>query len=171
MLLFTRTGAGYCPICECNHVNNNTHFSVAHDQCRHLETHCSKKTTLVLGYLDLSCANGLRRAMSITADKIPKAFEQQNINNRAVTPLKFGKAKGVEAPDTLLIKSPMGTSKTKALVDYLKSDQVAKDARVTIISFCKSFASEMYKNIQPNFVDYQPLLQQIRPLECHSTCQ
>jgi len=25
--------------------------------------------------------------MSITADKIPEVFEQQNINNRAVTPL------------------------------------------------------------------------------------
>jgi len=69
-------------------------------------------------------ANGLRRAMSITADKIPEVFEQQNINNRAVTSLNFDKTKcATMAPDTLLIKSPMGTSKTKALVNYLNSDQ------------------------------------------------
>jgi len=78
--------------------------------------HCGKKTTLVLGYLDSSNTNGLRRAMSITADKIPEVFEQRNIKNRAITPLNCDKAKGVEAPDTLLIKLPMGTGKTKALV-------------------------------------------------------
>jgi len=32
--------------------------------------------------------------MSITADEIPEAFEKQNINNRAMTPLNFDKAKG-----------------------------------------------------------------------------
>jgi len=106
-------------------VNNNTHFAVAHDQVvclhsRHLEQHCGKKTTLVLGYLDSSCANGLRRALSITSDKIPEVFEQQNINNRAITPLNFEKAEGAtKAPDTLLIKSPMCTGKTKVLVGYL----------------------------------------------------
>jgi len=92
MLLFTRTSAGYCPICEHEHVNDNTHFVIVHDQvfclhCRHSETHYGKKTTLLLGHLDLTCANGLRRAMSITADEIPKAFEKQNIKNRAMTPL------------------------------------------------------------------------------------
>jgi len=43
--------------------------------------HTGKKTTLVLGYLDSSNAEGLRRAMSIVTDKIPEVFEQQNINN------------------------------------------------------------------------------------------
>jgi len=125
MLLFTRTGAGYCPICEREHVNNNTHFVIVHDQavrlhCRHSETHCGKKTTLLLGYVDSTYADSLRRAMSITADEIPEAFENQNINNRAMTPLNFDKAKGATmAPETLLIKLPMGTGKTKALVNYL----------------------------------------------------
>jgi len=32
--------------------------------------------------------------MSITADEIPKAFEKQNIKNRAMTPLNFDKAEG-----------------------------------------------------------------------------
>jgi len=69
--------------------------------------------------------------MSITTDKIPEVFEQQNINNKAVTPLKFDKAEGATmALDTLLIKLPMGTGKTKALVNYLNSDQVPKDDRV-----------------------------------------
>jgi len=99
MLLFTRTGSGYCPICEREHVNNNTHFVIVHDQavclhCGHSETHCGKKTTLLLGHLDLTRADGLRRAMSITADEIPEAFEKQNINNRAMTPLNFYKAEG-----------------------------------------------------------------------------
>jgi len=94
--------------------------------------------------------------MSITADEIPEAFEKQNINNRAVTPLNFDKAKGAAmALDTLLIKLPMGTGKTKALVNYLNSDQVPKDSRVIIISFRKSFTSELHKNIGPDFVDYQ----------------
>jgi len=163
MLLFTRRGAGYCPICKREHVNNNTHFVIVHDQavrldCRHSETHCGKKTTLLLGHLDSTCANGLRRAMSITTDEIPEAFEKQNINNRAMTPLNFDKAKGATmAPDTLLIKSPMGTGKTKALVNYLNSDQVPKDARGIIISFHKSFTSELHKNIGPDFVDYQTI--------------
>jgi len=70
----------------------------------------------VLGHLDSSHADGLRRAMSITADKIPEVFEQQNVTKRYVT-LNFDKAKGAtEVPDTLLIKLPMGTSKTKALI-------------------------------------------------------
>jgi len=38
--------------------------------------------------------------VSITADKIPEAFEKQDIN-KAVTPLNFDKAKGAAmAPDT-----------------------------------------------------------------------
>jgi len=69
--------------------------------------------------------------MSITADIIPSVYKKQNINNRAVTPLNFDKAEGAAMPpDTLLIKSPMGTGKTKAQVDYLNSGQVPKDARV-----------------------------------------
>jgi len=73
--------------------------------------------------------------MLIVADKIPEVFEQQNINNRAMTPLNFDKAKGANmAPDTLLIKLPMDTGKTKALVNYLNSDQVPKDSRVIIHS-------------------------------------
>jgi len=61
------------------------------------------------------------------------------------------------APDTLLIKLPMGTGKMKALVEYLNSDQVPKDTRVIIISFHKSFTSELHKNIGPEFVDYQTI--------------
>jgi len=161
MLIFARKDAGYCPICECDHVNDNTHFVIVHDQavwlhCRHSETHCGKKTTLLLGHLDVTRANGLRRAMSITTNKIPGTFEKQDIKSRAMTPLNFDKAKGANmAPDTLLIKSPMGTGKTKALVEYLNNDQVPKDARVIIISFCKSFTSELLNNIGSDFVDYQ----------------
>jgi len=55
----------------------------------------------------------------------------------------------------------MGTGKTKALVDYLNSNQVPKDASVIIISFCKSFTSELYKNIGPDFVDYQTIAGEI----------
>jgi len=141
MVLFTRRGAGYCPICEREHVNDNTHFVVVHDQvvplhCRHLETHCCKKTTLELGYLDSSNAEGLRRAMSIFVDKIPEVFEQQNINKKDVPALNFDKDKGANiAPDTLLVKLPMATGKTKVLVEYLNSNQVPKDARVIIVSF------------------------------------
>jgi len=161
MLIFTRKEAGYCPICKRDHVNDNTHFVIVHDQavwlhCRHSETHCGKKTTLLLGHLDVTRANGLKRAMSITANEIPEAFEKQDIKSRAMTPLNFDKAEGADmAPDTLLIKSPMGTGKTKALVEYLNRDQVPKDARVIIISFCKSFTSELLNNIGSDFVDYQ----------------
>jgi len=94
--------------------------------------------------------------MSITADKIPEVCEQQNITKRATPPMNFDKAKGAdEAPDTLLVKLPMGTGKTKALVDYLNSDQVPKDASVVIVSFCKSFTSKMHNYIGPEFVNYQ----------------
>jgi len=96
------------------------------------------------------------RAMLIVADKIPEVFEQHNIHNIAVTPLNFDKAEGATmAPDTLLVKSPMGTGKTKALVEYLNSDKVPEDARVIIICFCESFTSELHKSIGPEFVDYQ----------------
>jgi len=66
MLLFTRRGTGYCPICKREHVNDNTHFVIVHNQavrlhCRHSETHCGKKTTLLLGHLDSNHADGLRR--------------------------------------------------------------------------------------------------------------
>jgi len=94
--------------------------------------------------------------MSITADEIPEAFEKQDIKSRAMTPLNFDKAEGPDmAPDMLLIKLPMGTGKKKALVEYLNSDQVPKDARVIIISFRKSFTSELLNNIGSDFVNYQ----------------
>jgi hypothetical protein len=114
MVLFTRTGAGYCPICEHKHVNDNTHFATVHEQCvrlhcRHSEQHCGKKTSLILGQIDPTHADGLIRAMVI-----PEVFEQQNITQRAAPPMNFDIAEGAaEAPDTLLIKSPMGTGKTK----------------------------------------------------------
>jgi len=161
MLIFTRRDMGYCPICKPDHVNDNTHFVIVHFQairlhCRHSETHCGRKTTLLLGHLDETHADGLRRAMSITADKIPEAFEKQDIKSRAMTPLNFDRTEGANiAPDTLLIKSPMGTGKTKALVEYLNSNQVPKDARVIIISFRKSFTSKLHKNIGCDFIDYQ----------------
>jgi len=86
--------------------------------------------------------------MFITADEILDAFEKQNIKNRAMTPLNFDNAEGATmAPDTLLIKLPMGTSKTKALLNYLNCDQVPKDSRIIIVSFCKSFTSELHKNL------------------------
>jgi len=54
-------------------------------------------------------------------------FEQQNINNRAVTPLNFDKAKGAAmAPDTLLIKLPMGT----VSLLFIRGLQKLKTARV-----------------------------------------
>jgi len=66
---------------------------------------------------------------SLLIRSLTEAFEQHNITERAVTPLNFDKAEGAdEAPDTLLIKSPMGTGKTNALLEYLNSDQVPKDA-------------------------------------------
>jgi len=164
MVLFTRRGTGYCPISKCEHVNDNTHFVIIHDKilclhCRHSEMHCGKKTTLVLGYLDSSKAEGLRRALLIVTDKIPDVFEQQNIHNESVTTLNLDKAKDTTmAPDSLLVKSPMGTRKTKALAKYLNSDQVPEDARVIIISFCKSFTSKLHKNIGPDFFDYRQLM-------------
>jgi len=35
MVLFTRRGTGYCPICKREHVNDNTHFVIVHDQVVH----------------------------------------------------------------------------------------------------------------------------------------
>jgi len=59
---------------------------------------------------------GLRRALLIVSDKITEVFEQQNIHKEAVPTLNFDKAKDATmAPDTLLVKSPMGTGKTKVL--------------------------------------------------------
>jgi len=114
-------GIGDWHICKRDHINNNTHFVIINNQavwlhCRHSETHCSKKTTLLLGHLDVTRTNGLRRAMSITADEISEAFENQDIKSRAMTPLNFDKAEGANmAPDTLFIKdrkdkSPCGIS-------------------------------------------------------------
>jgi len=40
-------------------------------------------------------------------------------------------------------------------VEYLNSDQVPNDARVIIISFCKSFTSKLLNNIGCDFVNYQ----------------
>jgi len=78
------------------------------------------------------------------------------ISTTAITPLNFEKAEGATmAPDTLLVKLPMGTEKTKALVEYLNSEKIPEDARVIIISFRKSFTSKLHKSIGPKFVDYQ----------------
>jgi len=44
MLLFTRRGASYCPICEREHVNDNTHFVIIRFQAIHL--HCRQRPTV-----------------------------------------------------------------------------------------------------------------------------
>jgi len=63
--------------------------------------------------------------------------------------------------DTWLIKSAMATGKTKALLDYLNSNQVPKDAQVVIISFHKSFTSEQHKKVGSKFVDHQTITGEI----------
>jgi len=119
-------------------------------------------TTIVLGYLDSKHTEGVRRALPLTLDEIPKVFEKKTINERAMSPIDFEKDEGaLVAPNTLLIKSPMGTGKTKALVDYINSDQVPKDAQVIIVSFRRSFTNEVHKNIGVDFVNYQDVFGQL----------
>jgi len=99
------------------------------------EQHTGKKITLVLGYLDSSHTNGLSNVHY--HDKIPKVFEQQNVTSPRHS---VGQVANGHRHD---------------LVDYLNRNQVPKDTRVVIISFCKSFASKMHNSIGPEFVDYQ----------------
>jgi len=139
MLLFTRTGAGYCPICKQEHVNDNTHFAVVYDQfirlhCLHSEQHCGKKTTLVLGHLDSSHADGLRRAMLITADKIPEVFEQQNVTERAVTPLNFDKAEGALRCLTLCSYESLMRLKIHNLDKTILIDRVTTKLGMNLVS-------------------------------------
>jgi len=59
---------------------------------------------------------------------IPEIFERCTINERKMESINFDKSPGAAAPpDTLLIRSMMGTAKTKCLVDYLHGNQVPKD--------------------------------------------
>jgi len=72
----------------------------------------------------------------------------------------LNKAEGAAmAPDALLIKSSMATGKTKALLEYLNSNKVPKEAHAIYVSFCKSFTSKVLKKLGSGFVDYQMLSQ------------
>jgi hypothetical protein len=55
--------------------------------------------------------------------------------------------------DTLLIKSNMGTGKTKQLVEYIKD--VPQEIYIIFVSFRRSFTTEIRKKLGASFVDYR----------------
>jgi hypothetical protein len=54
--------------------------------------------------------------------------------------------------DTLLIKSGMGTGKTKMLLEYLAL--LPQEIGIVFVSFQRSFTTELKEKLQGKFVDY-----------------
>jgi len=79
--------------------------------------------------------------------KLPDEFSVVTYNERQCQPLTFG-----NKYDTLLVKSAMGTGKTKALCNYI--DNLNFDPTIIIVSFRRSFTTEIKSNFT-GFVDYQ----------------
>jgi hypothetical protein len=89
--------------------------------------------------------------------KVPTKFSMERYYEPGLQEFKFYGNKY----DTLLIKSGMGTGKTKMLLKYLAL--LPQDIGIVFVSFQRSFTTELKEKLQRKFVDYRDVKGKITP--------
>lgn len=159
LFCYKRERPGYCKICERTHDKDNTLFlSVNKDG--YVRAHCHRnanKNSICIGRVGEEkpkkkprvYGEEIRPSKFKPWAKIPQEFSLEQYCESYLREFTF---KGNKY-DTLLIKSNMGTGKTKQLVEHLKT--IPAEMRVVFVSFRRSFTTEIMSKLDGSFVDYR----------------
>lgn len=184
LFLFKRLHASDCEFCGREHTKDNTQL-VRVSQKGNVYLHCRRSK-------DKRFLGKIRTEVETTKAAEPESIEAAESIETAKAQVKVAKVERVLAPlpalpeppaefevdkydlphikpfslknhDALLIKSGMGTGKTKQLIDYILG--APKGCHVVIVSFRRSFTSEIVQRLNEkglNFVDYRSVTGEIK---------
>jgi hypothetical protein len=153
---YRRESASMCELCQRVHENDNTLFATVAHGC--VKVHCRHaKNSLFIGRID----DSTERLKPVFGEEIkPKTYKVD-----AKIPVEFSVERYCEEHlrefsfhnkyDTLLIKSGMGTGKTKALIELYQ--KVPDDFHTYFVSFRRSFTSELSQKLGHGIVDYRKI--------------
>ena len=155
VFLFGRLCSSYCEFCEHDHDTDNTMIVTvsrghAYVRCRRAANdfrHIGDIPMLAVAEVERVPLTMAERIARIKRAKIPRAFARLEYNEAFLRPYSF--ADGI---DTLLIRSGMGTGKSKQLGDLIR--KLRPDIGVIFVSFRRSFTAETLANLGPDFVNY-----------------
>ena len=167
LYLFKHTTPSQCLICNKGHDSDNT-LIVSVSKYKNIKLHCrlsqqftGQKATLNIRHVNMptNAVETVTPGSRLQPFDIKKYICRAKLNallnefliikynNRKCQPLTFN-----NKFDTLLIKSPMGTDKTKALRNYI--DNLKFGPIIIIVRFKHSFTTKIKTNFT-RFVDYQ----------------
>lgn len=156
LYLYRRMAPSHCHLCDRVHDSDNTLFAtVSKQKC--VKIHCRHAPGIAktVGWLE-----GAKPAQGVFGEEIipkqlnpmagiPKEFSLETYCQPGLKDFRFHGDKY----DTLLIKSPMGTGKTKKLLEYLAD--VPDTVHLIFISFRRSFSTELRNKLGKRVVDYR----------------
>ncbi len=161
---FTREFPSECKICALGyHDKDNTLFVTVNQGV--VRAHCRRGGSVVLGQNEIPAIPGQARAKPIKrlepfgdktlkakvmpGAKIPESFQVDEYCQQHLKPYEFGDC------STILVKSNMGTGKTKQLKESITD--LPEDMGVIVISYRRTFTSEIKTKLGDGFVDYQDI--------------
>lgn len=157
LFMYRRKSSSLCCICGRVHDKDNTHFVTVSAgyvklHCRHSQQYLGAKQSKTIGKITAADEKiptifGETPKEPAITDEIPDKFSREEYNAKEAREILFG------THDALLIKSNMGTGKTKALVTYI--EKLPADIHVIIISFRRSYTTKMKADLGGKFVDYR----------------
>jgi hypothetical protein len=150
---YRRERPSYCAICDRQHDSDNTLYVSVAKNC--VKVHCRHAPrSQCIGWIGDAPQqqqfgeNVVPKKFAPEA-KIPTEFSVEQYCEPGLREFKFYGNKY----DTLLIKSGMGTGKTKMLLEYLAP--LPQEIGVVFVSFRRSFTTELKEKLQGKFVDYR----------------
>lgn len=158
---YRRIASSNCVLCERVHDADNTMFVTVNN--RRVKLHCRHaQNTLQIGEL---AATGFIEpgAAAAPAQQYGEKIVAKKFTPRAMIPTEFSVERYCEPElreyrfhgdkyDTLLIKSGMGTGKTKKLLEWI--EDLPNDNSIIFVSFRCSFTTELVNKLA-GFVDYR----------------
>ncbi len=180
MFCYKRVSPGHCRICDRVHDADNTLFVTVKQGF--VRVHCRRPSTdgsirsICIGHVgsplsrggspaakstgsDLACRGRQAQSKKYGDDlikrefkpcaAIPPQFSVERYNKQYIREFDFHD----DRYDTLLIKANMGTGKTKQLIQYIKTVPAA--THIVLVSFRRSFTSEIIGKLGEGFVSYR----------------
>lgn len=161
LFCYKRERPGHCQICErCHDADNTLYVSVS--KGGYVRAHCFHgKGSIEIGRVafEEEEAKKERKPLQYGVEivpsdfkpfaKVPAQFRIERFNEQYLHMCDFHE----DRYDTLLIKANMGTGKTKQLLEYIKS--LPEQIRIIVVSFRRSFTTEIKGKLGDTFVDYR----------------
>jgi hypothetical protein len=150
---YRRERPSYCTICDRQHDSDNTLYVSVAKNC--VKAHCRHASrSQCIGWIgdalqQQQFGENVTPKKFTPEAKVPTEFSVERYCKPGLREFKFYGNKY----DTLLIKSGMGTGKTKMLLEYLAL--LLQDIGIVFVSFRRSFTTELKEKLQGKFVDYR----------------